>query len=128
MPAASEGKGELRARPAWLSWLLAIAAVVYLALRLLPLASGGGQNDLRGYYFAGRAWSTSVDPYDPAAVDRVSGESRPVPFFVYPPSTLPLFGALQALSLPAARRLFLALELAALAGLVLVWRRMYPVD
>lgn len=112
-------------RSPWV-WLVALGATVYLSLQLGPLALGRGQNDLRSYYFAARAWDHSQTPYAPHVIAAVSGEDRPVPYFVYSPATLPLFGALQRVPLPFARLLFLILKLAAVVGLVIVWLRMYP--
>lgn len=107
-------------------FLLALAGFVasFATLGCRLVHDPSAQWDLHTYHAAGRAWRAGDNPYTLEALSRAQGSPVELPF-VYPPATLPLFGALGSLDPSTAARLYLALELLALAGLVLVWFRTF---
>ncbi len=120
---------ERRRTGAWGGWgrratglLLALYA---LALLYGVLANADrAQWDFQTYYYAGRAFARGLDPYDLQALSQVAGREIGYPF-AYFPITLPVFEVLGGLDLRTASVLYLALKVAALAGLIAIWRRWF---
>ncbi len=107
--------------PAVLSPWLQGLALVLIGLYLVAFYAGNVhlQWDLATYLAAARTALAGANPYDPVQVAAVAG--HPIAFpFVYPPIALLPFLALAVLPAPAV--LWLALKLALIAGLVLLWR------
>jgi len=106
------------------------AAGLLIALYALALLYGVVANgdrmqwDFQTYYYAGRAFAQGLDPYDLQALSRVAGSEIGYPF-AYSPVTLPVFEVLGALDLRTASVVYLALKVAALAGLIVIWRRWF---
>ena len=89
--------------------------VATFAVRNAPL-----QADFRTYVAAGRAALAGIDPYSAEHLSALAHrETLP---FVYPPVTLRAFAPLAALPGGLARALWMALNVAILAGLVASWR------
>lgn len=80
------------------------------------------QWDFKVYYYAGVAWQSGLNPYDPAVLSQLAHEpSLP---FVYPPAFLPIFARFSRLPYPQAHTLFLALKLPFLLFLSGIWLRL----
>lgn len=98
--------------------LYCAGVVLSLSLRLEHL-----QWDFSVYYRAPQAYARGLNPYRmivPCAVDRFA---TPRGFkFYYPPFMLPFFAPFSLLSYATAARLFFAMNCAALAALILIWR------
>jgi hypothetical protein len=105
----------------------AILALYALAL-LYGIASHPDrfQWDFRTYYYAGRAFSLGLDPYDMGALTRVAGVEIGFPY-AYSPLVLPLFSAMGAIELAAASAVFLGFKVVALIALLALWRRWFVV-
>jgi hypothetical protein len=87
-------------------------------------AVGVPQHDFFQYYAGGHNWKLGVDPYVNHPDDaRVMHQPRPnypeISGYIYPPTVLPLFGALSGLSYDEARTAWLALNVSAFALLIL---------
>ena len=89
-------------------------------------ADYGHENfDFLQYYAGGHNWSLGLDPYanhpgDPRAMllPRIGDFS--ISGYIYPPTYLPVYAAFSRLPYGLARTLWLALDLAALAGAIIV--------
>ena len=109
------------------------AAWILLALYALALLYGVLANpdrmqwDFQTYYYAGRAFDRGLDPYDMQALSQVAGREIGFPF-AYSPASLPIFRLLGRLDLRAASALYLALKVAALVLLLVIWRRWFVRD
>ncbi|MEW6567773.1 MAG: glycosyltransferase family 87 protein [Chloroflexota bacterium] len=97
--------------------------VLVLSADLL-LGVDAHQRDFFTYYLAGLSYRLGLDPYDLAVLTGLAG-GRVVHPFVYPPMTVPLFGALAALDFPVAYHVFLGIKATALAALFGVWRKSF---
>jgi len=101
-----------------------------LALYALALLYGiarnlnGFQWDFQTYYYAGRAFALGLDPYDMGTLSRLAGIEIGFPF-AYPPLALPLFRLFARIPFDAASGFFLALKVAALTALLVIWRRWF---
>ncbi|MEP7028719.1 MAG: glycosyltransferase 87 family protein [Candidatus Eisenbacteria bacterium] len=85
------------------------------------------QWDFRVYLAAAQAAHAGLDPYVVENLVRVSG--RPVPLaFLYPPAALLSFLALAAMPQPVALALWMSFKLLLLAGLVVLWKRVFVQD
>ncbi len=84
------------------------------------------QRDFLGFYTAISAFDQGHVPYSTAALPPVEGED--IPPYVYPPYTLYLFQPVTWFGFATAARLFLALKLVALAGLVYLWHRLFNLN
>jgi hypothetical protein len=87
-------------------------------------AVGVPQHDFFQYYAGGHNWMLGVDPYVNHPNDpRVMHQPRPnypeISGYIYPPTVLPLFGALSRWSYQAARTAWLAINVSAFALLIL---------
>jgi hypothetical protein len=102
-----------------------LIALYALALLYGVLANGDRmQWDFQTYYYAGRAFAQGLDPYDLQALSQVAGREIGYPF-AYSPVTLPVFEVLGVLDLRTASVVYLALKVAALAALIVIWRRWF---
>jgi hypothetical protein len=116
---------------AWIARGLLVVAVAAAALRLGALATGfmreSVQADFSAFYTAGQAVRAGLSPYwnapdrDPPLWDGVSRywTSR----FLYPPLAADLFAPFTLLGYAAAKRVWTALTLAAIAGAMVVLAR-----
>lgn len=107
---------------AGLAWLIVAAVVADLARH-----HGRYGWDFRVYYDAAVAIGRGLDVYDPSVRAEIAGFRSPL-VFAYPPATAHLFRPFTLLAYPYAYLAWLALKLGALAALVLVWRRLVPLD
>lgn len=108
--------------------LLSLALLIVSAFdRTIWFAAGGrcDGGDLLNYYYATQAWLNGVSPYDQSAIAARFGQYA---HYVYPIYALPLFLPLLAFDFDTARLVYAALQLAAVAGLMLILRRLLPVD
>jgi hypothetical protein len=86
------------------------------------------QGDLRIYRAAAEAHAQGRNPYAPGALIGPGGKTQQLPF-VYPPVTLPLLRALLVFDYRTTYYVFFVLKMAALAGLIVLWRRwLFPDD
>jgi hypothetical protein len=118
-PRRWRGAGWRERAPAAVVALYALALLYGIAANLEHL-----QWDFKTYFYAGRAFSLGLDPYDLDVLSRLAGEEIGFPY-TYAPATLPVFTLFSALELPAASAVFLGLKLVALAALILLWRRWF---
>ena len=77
------------------------------------------------YYYAALGVYEGLSPYDRAAILQQLNET---PFFVYPLFAVSLFFPLIPFGLETALILFGILHLIGFAGLILLWRRLLPID
>jgi hypothetical protein len=91
------------------------------------LASGIGvpQHDFFQYYAGGHNWDVGVDPYlnhpdDSRVIQHPRHDRSDISGYIYPPTLLPLFGALAQTDYDTARAVWLALNVSAFALMVLV--------
>jgi len=91
------------------------------------LASGIGvpQHDFYQYYAGGHNWELGVDPYlnhpdDPRVLDQPRHDRSEISGYIYPPSLLPLFGALAGYDYDVARTLWLVLNVCVFSAMALV--------
>jgi glycosyl transferase family 87 len=80
------------------------------------------QWDFKTYYYAARAWTLGLNPYDLKALSQLAGTRLYFPY-VYPSLTLALFWPFTLLPFQGAYYVYLAVKLAALAGLLWLWKR-----
>lgn len=85
------------------------------------------QWDLWPYYYGARAWASGLDPYLLESLREISGEGGDFRFR-YPLIILYLFWPLTWFSYETAWCIWLGLKLAALGGLLVVWRRIFLRD
>lgn len=111
-----------RALPGWLD-AAAVAGIAGFALGAAARAAHL-QWDFRTYLFAARAALAGLDPYAAASLDAIAGRPVLLPW-LYPPVALVPFLPLAALSPATAAALWLALRLALLAAIVVLWRRTF---
>lgn len=108
--------------------LLSLALLIASAFDRTVWFSAGGRcnsGDLVNYYYAARGALEGLSPYDRSALAERFGQYT---HFVYPLYTLPLFLPLTAFDFATARTIYFLGQLGAVAGLLLVARRMLPVD
>ena len=115
-------KGLGRPLLAGLAWLAVVAVVADLARH-----HGRYGWDFRVYYDAAVASGRGLDIYDRATRAEIAGFHSPL-IFAYPPATVHVFRPFTLLRYPFAYLAWLGLKLGALAALVLVWRRLVPLD
>ncbi len=101
--------------------LVVLAILWFGMIAYIFVHPGRAQWDFQPYYWAGRAWSQSLDPYDLTKLEEVSGDEMKLPF-LYPPATLPAFALLSRLPYAVAAGVWMAVKLAALAWMVKLWR------
>src|SRR5262249_24479765 len=80
--------------------------------------------DFKTYWFASRAATQGLNPYDMADLSRVAGGAVGMPF-LYPPITLPLLAPLTALPVETAAQVWIWIKLPLLVALVMIWRRYF---
>lgn len=103
--------------------IVACWGVVFFALWSVP---DQNQWDLRSYDNASHALELGLDPYVKANLVIASGGLRPNPLpFVYPLSALYVLRPITSLGFPTASRVWLAIKLVVLVGLLLVWKRVF---
>ena len=102
--------------------LLAVLAVycIFIAVHLWRHA-GDYQNDLKVYLAAAKAFERGLNPYEARNLLPFTGGKVVNPYH-YPAAALILFQPLAHLGGASATKIFLALKLAALAALILLWR------
>ena len=81
--------------------------------------------DFFQYYAGGHNWNLGLDPYVnhpgvPGAIEHPRFDTHQITGFIYPPTLLPVYGALAHYSYDDARRAWLAITLSAFALLVAV--------
>ena len=109
---------------------LKIAFVALLLLYAYSLAAdilrreSDVQWDFRTYYYAALAWHQDLDPYSTASLGKAAEGSVPRPF-IYPPYTLGLFRPFNVVPFSTAFRIWLALKLILLAGMIFLWRKIF---
>jgi hypothetical protein len=86
---------------------------------------GVPQHDFFQYYAGGHNWRLGVDPYvnhpgDSRVIHQPRHDDPSISGYIYPPTLLPLFGALARTGYDTARAIWLALDIAAFALLILV--------
>ncbi len=106
--------------------LALVLLAAYVVAFVLPMASPETRDfhDFASYYYAGKAYSAGLNPYDLGVLRSVSGGEVQFPF-LYPPLTLQVFRLFALLPFEAACQLFLAAKIAALGGLLLIWTRTF---
>jgi hypothetical protein len=106
-------------RPTWQT----TTAVVLLALFLWRFwhMRTAGNWDFMVYYWAAKAQSQGLDPYNLAHLTKVAG-SKVALRFLYPPTVLYLLRPLTKLPPISAIAIYIALKVACVAGLMLIWR------
>ncbi|MBD3258976.1 DUF2029 domain-containing protein, partial [candidate division GN15 bacterium] len=107
-------------------WLLLIATIAIVA----TIATKPGpfyQWDFQTYYHAARVDLNGGNPYDFEQLKESGGKSVHHPF-VYPPLTLRLFHPFAQLTFDTAFLVWLAVKIAAMIGLLAVWRRWFFTD
>jgi hypothetical protein len=104
-----------------LPWLLLACVAGFYAYVARDVIVGRQQWDFTTYYYAARALTAGQDPYSLADLASLS-DGRIWHHYVYPPITLPLFVPFTWLDYSTSARIYLALKLAAVAGLLLLWR------
>ena len=76
------------------------------------------------YYVAGRDWRLSLDPYsshpEQGEFDYATGTTGKLDRYIYPPTLLPLYGALSSLSYDTARSIWLAVNILTFCAAVAV--------
>lgn len=111
---------------------IGVIVLVYCFGTLIYLSSHPNifQWDFKAYYYAARAYTAGVNPYDvvvTAAVGEYS-DSRGSFRFIYPLPMLFLFLPLSLLSYTAALHIFLLVKCAMLAGLIYLWGKGFLED
>ncbi len=96
----------------WVSWVIALAGIGYLLLKLRVPDLGF---DFRYFWVAGKVWRAGASPYGPAFAagfnDLARTTAHPIAhFWVYPPYWLPVSIALAALPFALAARLWAVLN------------------
>jgi hypothetical protein len=91
----------------------------------LSSAVGVPQHDFFQYYAGGHNWNLGVDPYvnhptDPGVMHQPRPNYPQISGYIYPPTLLPLFGALAKMDYNDARTVWLALNVSAFALMALV--------
>ena len=110
-------------------WLLTAAIVFVLlapAVSFVP-TSIRQPWDLKTYWFASRAASQGLNPYDTDNLTRVAGGAVGMPF-LYPPITVPLLTPLAAMPVERASQVWSSIKLLLLVALVLLWRSFFLPD
>ena len=103
-----------------------LAGLAFVAAYVLRIALRGArlQWDFRVYYEAARAALAGLDPYRVENLVSVSG--RPANLrFLYPPIALTPFLGFAVLPEPVALALWMACKVLLLAGLVVLWKRVF---
>ncbi len=80
--------------------------------------------DFLTYGYASLAVQKGLDPYNVETLSRLAHRPVGMPF-VYPLVTVPVFMPFLGLRIPQAVSLWLAINVAALAGMLLIWRRRF---
>lgn len=102
---------------------LAIAPLCGVALPLyFALVSGPSQWDFRLYYYAAKAFSLGLNPYDPTNVGAMAGSGEVQTFYMYYPLSIFLLKPFALLSFEQARFVFVLLKCAALMYLFFLWQ------
>jgi hypothetical protein len=97
----------------------------YFAVETAGVAGGRRQWDFTMRYAAARAYESGLDPYVRSNLESVMGRTITLPY-VYPPLLLKATAFMSRIEERAAYLAHLALKLAALAWVVLMWRRVAP--
>lgn len=82
------------------------------------------QGDFQVYYYAAKAYTQGLNPYDTNALSQVAQKEIGLKF-VYPPATLLFFRLFLAVNYTTAFYLFLLLKCALLAVLLYMWRKIF---
>jgi hypothetical protein len=103
---------------------LSIALIILYCIGILaqiPNEKEYYQVDFRSYYYAGKAYSAGLNPYDAEVLSQMAGAT--VNQFVYPPLSLPLLRVFSILNFKISFYFFLFLKLIILIGLLYLWKR-----
>lgn len=107
----------------------AVVATAGWAFLAPALDSQGYQWDLRSYYWAGRAVTAHVNPYDANSLAWLSGgDHKPCVPYVYTPVVAVLASPFARLPFRVVALLWLALKAVSLVALVRLWRRWFIPD
>jgi len=120
MPNPGPASGHLAYRIACVLVLLGWAALFGHVLA----NPGAFQWDLKSYYAASHVYTSGGDPYDVQNLRRVGGGARILPFY-YPLSGLHVLRPICSLDYRTAYKLWAILEAAAIAALLLIWKRWF---
>jgi hypothetical protein len=106
------------------------AAIVLGALWLASLDAiiahrHDNQWDFEVYYFAAKAWTRGLNPYELNSLKYVGGRDDSDLSFVYPPITLPFFRLFTLVPYGVSRNIWLALKILGLMALLGLWRRTF---
>jgi hypothetical protein len=102
----------------------AVAFLVYFVVRSSVVVAGNAQWDFQTYYAAAKVFAQGGNPYDLAALSRAVGKTITLPY-LYPIVVLYLFRPFCLLEYHTAYLAFFALKIAALAVLMLLWRKLF---
>jgi hypothetical protein len=105
--------------PTWRTAAVLAVAVIFL-WRFWHMRAAGNW-DFMVYYWAAKANSKGLDPYNLGSLTKVAG-SKVSLRFLYPPTILYLLSPLTRLRPPTAIAIYVALKVACAVGLIFVWR------
>ena len=99
--------------------------IVHSTFNDLNSGVGVPQHDFFQYYAGGHNWRLGVDPYlnhpgVPGVIEHPRHDKSDISGYIYPPTLLPLFGALSGTDYDTARGVWLALNVVAFALMMLV--------
>ena len=105
-----------------LVWLISVLAWGAVLLRILLIADKC-QWDFEVYYYAAKAYSAGLNPYDPYNLCELTGRWAPqILFFPYFPVSIFLFEPFTLLSLEAAKYVFFFVKCGLLSYLFYLWQ------
>lgn len=121
LPAPTPSARPASSRSTQVAWAICAVLFAVLVIRIVR-KPGNYQWDFKTYYAAAQAFRAGLDPYEPANLNRFVAGSGEFPF-IYPPLVLYAFAPFTALSLGAAAKAWLLVQLLALGGLLWLWHR-----
>ncbi|MGD1100637.1 MAG: glycosyltransferase family 87 protein [Terriglobia bacterium] len=99
-----------------LLWVASLATIVH---------NRHDQWDFQVYYWAGKAWARTLNPYELDSLKSVAGNNDLDLPFVYPPITLPFFRLFSLAPYDVSSNIWLALKVLGLVALVGLWWRTF---
>ncbi len=114
---------KMRLRHGVLKHLIAALLILYCIGIIVTLSNEKErfQWDFSTYYYAGKAYSAGLNPYDAEVLSQMA--TTPVNQFVYTPLSLPVLRLFSTLDFKPAFYFFLSLKLIILIGLLYLWKR-----